>query len=658
MSHKLFIEMAKQEGWSIATRPKKLPDGSKVLEQRIIVHEGSDSEYDCPIAHPFQVHLKGYNLSPWGSEQKLLHMIAAKDLLWPQYIDTWNHWSKRRFEAHCSNYTTIVMAGGANIGKSFDMAQIALLFYLSDTKNNACVIASTTLESLENRIWGYVTKLLNEAKLILPVTYVAQRPPKILNRRTDRRTQLPDTIHGLFAVAAKTSENEEKTIANIIGRHPNKRLMVCLDECTDMPTAIINAKANLEKGGLKFQLWGIGNSNSKNDLHGSLATPAVGWDKVTPDVYAWETATEGGICLYFNPYDSPAIVEKNEKKKEKLSRIFVTSAGIADSERKYGKDSNAHWRFCLGFWRKGAEANILTSAEFLEEAQVRKYAEWSGARMLQMVAGLDPALQTGGDGCILRLGILGYTTEQAIVLDFRQASLMFKIEIEARSGVPSEIQVADRVIEILVRYGVRLSALAIDCTGLGRALAGLIQVRYKELYGIDEAPIRIHSAPARQSFQRKKDNDPNLIVSDPTELWMNIKKFIDTSQIRGLDEITIQQLVNRKVDIRNGKLIIETKKEFKARMQAAYPSLARSPDEADSAILALHAAILRYGFSPGQRLREEPVLDHWSQKMRALMMQQDVPNHPASWDQEKRLVMVPEANFSAGVEDLAPIRIR
>lgn len=321
-----------------------------IVENNTIIIE--DKVY--PILHPYKIHIKRYR-EETDPAVRLQAMRRIHDLLWPEHIITYNDWTDRRFLAHCSGYSQVVLAGGAAAGKSMDAAKIALIFWLSDPKHNACIIASTTLEALESRIWGYVAKLFGMAALPIAGLFLRSKPPKILYPG-----QI-DKIHGMFAIAIRSGE-DSNTLSTIIGRHPDKGLMMVLDESTDMPPSIVKSLPNLEQGIDTFQLWAIGNSCSRFDLHGALATPKKGWNSINPEKdYSWETMHKNGICLYFSPYDSPAITEKDPRKKAALSKFLITEEGIEEKKRVYGEGTDSYARFVLGFWQSTNMNNSCSS---------------------------------------------------------------------------------------------------------------------------------------------------------------------------------------------------------------------------------------------------------------------------------------------------------
>jgi hypothetical protein len=119
--------------------------------------------------------------------------------------------------------------------------------------------------------------------------------------------------------------------------------------------------------------------------------------------------------------------------------------------------------------------------------------------------------------------------------------------------------------------------------------------------GALESPIKIYSSRHSRSSFQTKEFDVEALSS--LELWTSLRDFIQTDQVRGLDDITIAQLVTRRIEVteKSGKQALESKAKYKMTMGSINPSLAHSPDEADAAALCLRAAILRYGFTPGQR---------------------------------------------------------
>lgn len=562
--------LIRNEGWEI------VPGGRVYARDR-----------EFPLVHPFLIHAKLYRTEK-NPESKYLSMKAMHDYLWPE--TTWHYWTERRFRAHCEGWSYVSYAGGAATTKSFDSAKIAWLFWLANPQKRTVIVASTTLESLNSRIWGYVTKLGGKIALGgLTWALMRAKPPKILWESGDKNKL--DTIHGMFAVAAQRGDSDQ-AVANWIGKHPDEGLLVILDEATDMPPQLINSFPNLEQGVETYQVMVIGNSNSKFDVHGALSTPKGGWESIDPRVNnRWETTQKNGLCLFFSCYESPAIFEKDPERREKLSKFLITSEKIDEKERTLGKDSDNFWRFVVGFWKNESTDPTVVSEKFIEEYHVRSRAEWSGLYPLAFAAGLDASFSEGGDDCILRLAVYGHDVHGNMVLDYRGDELLFRLEIKNNSPQSAEVQVADQVIRILREFRIPLGRLCIDATGQGRALGDLIRERAREL----QSPIKIYSIRTGKGTGKTSD----LIVMDTYDLWFEFRAFIQAGQIRGLDDTAAMQLTTRWLIKEGKKATLESKLAYKARMGAVMPSLARSPDEADAAALCLQSAIRALGFQAG-----------------------------------------------------------
>lgn len=620
MDNLAVIDLITKEGWTIKSKG------------RLKVVEVYGEEF--PLVHPAAIHLKIYRISQ-NPDIKYQHLKAAHDYLWPDQVITWNYWTERRFRAHCEDWRCITYAGGAACGKSYDAAKLAILFWLADPKKRAVLVMSTTMESLNSRIYGYCTRLITELSVGFPYKLYRGNNPRI------GFPDAPDNVHSIAAVAAKKGDSDA-AISSLIGRHPTRGLMVIGDECTDLPAAILSALPNLSSGVEFFQFTGIGNSLSKFDLHGALSTPKDGWRSIDPmQVNKWETTQEKGLCLLFSCYESPAIHEPDPIKKAALEKFLITQDEITAKGKLYGFNSDSFYRFVLGFWRSDSVDETVLSRKFLDEFHVQRFAEWSGVYPLQVVAGLDPAFTQGGDQCVLRLAVLGQMIDGRIVLDFRGEELIFKIRIKARDAKSAELQIADQVLEILNKYGCRIGNMCIDATGQGRALGEVIKLRANSL----ESPIKIYSVRQGSGAAQKSFD---IQVRTNFELWTEFRNFIQTDQLRGLDNTTIGQLTSRLIEVKAGKQVLETKSQFKQRMGAISPSFAHSPDEADAAALALQAAILKFGFTPGQKRDLKHSETFEMEKFYAFKLAKEV--------EERHIGAPPVADFSEDVHNLGELK--
>ena len=618
--------------------------------------------------HPFSIYAKLYRTET-NPDLKYNHMKAMHDILWPNLV--YHYWTEERFRAHCEGWNCISWAGGGGTAKSFVAAQIAILFQFANPKHRSVVVASTTLDGLDTRVWGYITSLLRKATL--PFNYeVVGKPPKILMPSEGKKGK--DTIHGMFAVSARAGDSSD-TIKNWIGKHPDEALLVIIDEAPDMPVAVVDAIPNLSLSVEHFQLIAIGNSKSKIDLHGALSTPKEGWGSVNPSIKKWETTQENGCCLFFDCYDNPSLFEADPIKKAKLEKIFLTLDKIESKKKILGENSDSFWRMIRGFWRDEASDETVVNRKFIEEFDVFSSTEWSPFRPLNIAAGLDVAFSTGGDSVILQLAYVGMDIHGQIVLDYKNTELCFKIPIEINKAKAPEIQISDYTLLILDRYKIPLSVLCVDATGQGRAVGEVIRLRLVELlsdpvkqiqelgarltfFTMQEAlksPTKIYSAGTASVKKAKESFD--VVIKSQHEMWFTFRNYIQSKQIRGLSAATAQQLTSRMVILKAGRQNLESKVEYKSRMRAINPTLAHSPDEADACALTLQSAILNFGFLPGdkQELPKSKSLDEEKfdkYKLEQLVKQQiiDSINNSAAKYNGMYMKAPPSPKFSGSLE--------
>lgn len=576
---------------------------------------------EFPLAHPASIWAKLFRESAPG-EFQYTALKKFHDYLFPDRV--WHTWLEDQFREFCTEKTIQVWAAGSGVGKSFSAAALGWCFFLADPDNTGVIVASTTLASSEARVWGYMCQFAKDLALPYPIKYQKSKPPRFLFANPRRAEtvagvsgrqgteNMDDAVHCIQAVAAKKGD-DQTAINTWIGRHPRKAMMVILDECPDMPVALVGAFPNLQAQLERFKVLGLGNSASHHDLHGILATPKDGWESVNPSMSKWETTQKDGVCLYFNPWENPAIRETDPVKRRRLLKIFPSEQQLEERKAHYGEKSTAYWRFVMGFWvPDGGASETLFTDPLMKVFEVERLAEWGGVHPLRMLAGLDPAFSSGGDTPVLRLGILGYDVAGRMTLDFRGDSLLFRLKIDPRlrdalgKAVPAEMQLAQQTIRILNQYRIPLSDLAIDSTGQGRALSEVIRLEAKSLH----QPIKIYATP-NTNAKLKKAFD--VVTKSAYDLWMAMREYIQHRQIKGLDNITLAQLTTRLVKTKNGKPILESKTEYRARMMATHAKWG-SPDEADAAALCLQVAILKYGFVQGAVIPREKV-DYWVERV-------------------------------------------
>lgn len=547
-----------------------------------------------PYTDPLNIELFLYRINYQG--QGWLHMRNAMFLLWPEKKETWHYWTQRRFQAHCAGYNTITLAGGAATGKSHDAALIAILFWLANPKERTVLVASTSLSDLQNRIWGYIQKFYTmeyNKNITLPGRlYTSQNNPKILYDKQD-------TIHGIFAVPLKPGK-DSKPSSNLIGRHPKDGFLAIIDEGTDVNPGFLDAKDNWEQGVNSFQLMVIGNSNSKFDPHGLLSKPIGGWHTVNPDTDTeWET--KNGICLYFDCYQSPAILEKDPDKKKKLGKFLFTEEKIEAAKLSRGENTPAFWRFVRGFWPEDDVIQSVLSLVICDKFHVEEKSMWDGTKSLIRIAGIDPAFHSDGDDCVFRWATLGINDVTGkMTLDFGGKKNIHYIKINDRSDEPPEYQIMNACKKLCKELGIQERNVAVDTWGAGSGFGALIEKEWsKEIMHVESSGRATDTLIASQSEERASDVYDRRV----TELWFSMRELVLGDQVRGLDTVSIEQFCTRVYETKGRKYSIEQKKDYKMRL-GKVDNHYKSPDEADAATFIIDLARQAYGLRAERTLSE------------------------------------------------------
>lgn len=582
-----------------------------------------------PYTDPLNIELYLYRINYNGEGWK--HMRNAMFLLFPDKKNTWNFWTERRFQTHCAGYNTITLAGGASCGKSHDAAIIALLFWLANPKKRTVLVASTTLADLESRIFGYIKRfftLEHNPSITMPGKLYGGNTPRILYNKND-------TTHGIFAVPIKPGE-DKKTISGLIGRHPEEGFLAVIDEATDVNPGFLDAVPNWMQGVTTFQLIVIGNSNSKFDPHGLLSKPIGGWHTVNPNTDTeWET--KNGICLYFDCYQSPAILEKDSEKKKKLGKFLFTDEKIEAAKVKYGEHTPGFWRFVRGFWAEDDLISSILTPIICDKFHVEDKCEWKGVGTLIRIAGIDPAFHSDGDDCVFRWATLGLSASGKMTLDFGGKENIHYIRIDDTIGEPPEYQIINQCRALCKKLGIHENNVAVDTWGAGSGLGALITKEWsKDVYHVESSGSPTDTLISTQSDETAKDCYDRRV----TELWFSMRELVLSDQIRGLDTISIEQFCTRTYETKLNKYKLEQKQDYKRRL-GKVDNHYKSPDEADACTFIIDLARQFYGLKAERNLSDLEKLQKHNLDLAKefdfeVMAQENTPHikieSPMNWD--------------------------
>jgi len=550
-----------------------------------------------PVLSDYEWRLNAFREDPpedVGGVGRYRHFKALSKMTWPK-LD-WHDWNERMIRA-LSRHSTVCMAGCAAAGKTFTAAHWAMIWWMADGANSSVILTSTTGKSIRRRIWPAIQYLYQNAETDKKTIALQDGfPGNMVDSKTMLQAQKGDDKHGLFAIAVREGP-VSKAVADIQGVH-SSRMLIIIDEATDTPEAIFEAMVNLRKGCFEFQVIIIGNPNSKNDPHGLCCEPKFGWNSVTVEDDEWETAgvpkwqIEPGICLRFDGTKSPNI----KLGYDKFPFLYTRRDLEARKAVPGGENSLGFWKFDRGFWAPAGYTDTVFSEPLIDQYDGRSQHVYTSKAV--EIAGLDPAFTVDGDGCILRFALLGDmpSGKQGITLRTR-----YKIPIKAGSDIT--YQIANFVIEQCMKRGMAPRQLGIDIGGGGKNVADVIERLWQP--GI----IRVDFGGAASTRPvSAQDGRPanEVYLNRVTELWYDLREFLQGEQLKGLDPTTIVELCSREWEYRGKRIALKPKDEVKKL-------LGRSPDDAD-AVAVVGAVARAFGAVPNTYTGQGKPKNIWLEK--------------------------------------------
>lgn len=468
--------------------------------------------------------------------------------------------------------------GCAGSGKSQSLGLFTLLDYIVDPTETFSLLASTTKDMLLVRSYASVTQhlgyLKTNKKFHVPFKYVAQSTSVVPEGLSDEETlNIKCKIKGV----AVQQGTEQEARSNLQGVH-TKYVRLILDELEGMRTAAMEARHNLAQAPF-FKLVGACNPESWNGLAGKFSIPKDGVNSIGLDSTEWES--QWGKVYRFDAYKSPG---KTEPEKYRFLPTDVTIDRIIKANAG-NEDAPAVWTFLRAFPPpQGAERTVITP-QMVETYRMREPCEWRNS--YEVVAALDPAFTSDGDNAVIVFAKVGQNVEGTQVICFHRKEFL---RIEASSKVPVVQQIVEQVRELCNEEGVQLENIGFDDSG-NQSVADAYEMLvgksgvYRVNFAARAPDLAVSSVNPASATGKYK----NMV----TWLYYSVLEFAQRGQVRGLFPEACDQFCNRRLGHKQRPLTLESKKDYKRRLNAG------SPDEADACAIAIGLARERLGLMPG-----------------------------------------------------------
>lgn len=550
--------------------------------------------------NPLTIELTAYRLGrtpEQGGLGKYRHLRNVIDMLWNRPGSpvkwVWTPWAERFMRAACE-HQYLGVAGCAGSGKSYAAAVLAIVEYLCSPHNTIVVLTSTTLQMARKRIWKGIVEYWNA---------VPGLPGKLVDskgtiRGFDKHGN-PWDGSGITLVPAEKSA-EKDALGQLIGIHQD-RVVLMLDEATELPESIMHAGYTNMSQNPYFVMRALGNPDSYYNLFGLFCAPEKGWASVTEADHEWKT--ERGYVIRFDAEESPNVLAGRE-----IYPWLPTKEKIDAMRMEYGEKSLSYYRMVKGFWPpEGVSSGIFSEAD-LVRGQATAPAEFVGDPV--PLAGLDLSFTSGGDRTIAYFGLLGADSEGKKILQFTDWVLLTESIMEKET--PRAFQLARQFISECAKRGVSPRNTGYDSTSGAVTFGDILAVCWGRA---DFLKINFSGAASDRTLSAN-DRTPakDRYANRMSEMWYVGAELLRSGQIRGIAPALAKELCARKYLTTDSgrKIKVESKVQYIARV-------GKSPDLADAAVILLDVARQRFGFTGNERFEASASRQKtWATQMRRL----------------------------------------
>lgn len=609
----------------------ELPDGSivKLAYGTYYRNDIPDLEIELDQIANLEPRLENSNSSEVAAARKRLkyHYKKAISLVTPSKAAGWNRWSDNILELFLSEKIHKVLWGSGNCGKSAIMAVLLYIKWRVRPHDRMVVIASRVMQDATARVFGYIKGIHAEA------------PPS-----TEHRMTLVDNsrVKGIFceiyiekeqkwitddracivSLPVKVNKKQLDIGSNLLGKHPNDRLILAFDECQELPATMAEDKIFVNwYTNKRLDVIGWGNpipvqyhAPQEWDMLFKLGAGGLALNSLKlkekeankTSTWSWKDTKVLHLSMLDSPKDDPdevnCFITRPDGTKEPRLHFLAGKDNVKVIASKISPTSASWYSQVLGF----PYIDLTGSKEetVLNPFIIRKTKEYplrwrTSDKELEWFMGVDPAVTGAGDSASIICARMGRMIDGRPGVDWMNGKVC--TEVVARENEDFTDTIINTMYEISKEYRIRLKNIAIETHGVGEVLRYAIQghiedgkwaedVQRGESYFIVNPTI---SPTERWLFKSLGAMQPaKEMVSDiTTERYVAVRCGVLTRQFFNLPEEALKQFYNRYLFMDGGrvKYKLETKKQMRERNIA-------SPNQAD-ALCNVVEIIRQRGFS-------------------------------------------------------------
>lgn len=524
-------------------------------------------------------------------------------MLWgPTQFDPRPESTRRIWDALDKNQTNLLMGAGS-MSKSFSAAVWHFLEWIRDPEYTTVKVTGPSERHLEDNLFTHLVRLHKESRIPLPGQVgrlFIGLDPRV------RKSSISGVVVPLGKKAAGrlqgVKRDRRKKEHPIFGKQ--SRLFIFLDEIANIPTGIWRDIDNLlsnasGKDGLR--ITGAFNPTDQNDEVGVRCEPPFGWPSFDPDLHFGWVSTRG-----WNIVRLDAAQCENVKTGKVIFEGLQTLEGFnLIIQNSGGNNSPGYWAMARGCFPPTGTVMSIIPPGLLD----RWKAEVIWYDTPEPCGGVDLALE-GNDAARFAKGLFGRASGvkfppslanpngRTMYFEDKRGRKILRnvLLVEQIFKLPKgdTVEMQAEIIRLCRTMKIKPEWLAVDRTGNGQGVFDLLKYNWGGgVMGVN------YSEGAGETRVMAEDTDTAKELYDRvhSELWFALRKFVEfqycfASPTLATDEL-VPQLTGRLFRSSGKKSRVETKTDYKSRHQN------KSPDDADSVTLLVHAVRKASGFIPG-----------------------------------------------------------
>lgn len=550
------------------------------------------------------------------------HYKKAIEIIWPEFAQ--HRWFDVILDAYL-NHEWIGLSGPKSSGKTACITVILLTDYYCFSSSTTVILSSTTMEGLDNRVFGELKMRHRAAKRRvewLPGNLIEGRH-RIVTDDHDEFLEGRDFRNGIMGVPIR--KGDRNAMENIVGIKNKRKRWFC-DEIQTLSSSALDGTANFMEPGADCKFMGAGNPSNIMDAHGKLCEPDSslgGWDggiDQTGKTKTWKTRFSNGCCVQLPGDDCPNM-DVPEGKPIPFP-FLMTREQMAKDAYTWGRTDWHYMMFNMGRWPRGMAENRIITRQMCINGHALEEARWASLQRKTLVC-MDAGF--GGDRCVVHRLEVGkelwqpehpgeinagaLTAQEPSTNDDRQIIERIDTQIVPIEG--SEVKDAEDQIVLWAkayceRHGVPPEHFAYE-PGMRPSLVQ----KFSKLWSHRCVVVDFGGKPSEGevSFDIPV-SCRDYYFNFNTELWYTLQLIVECQQFRGLDEETMEEACNREfMRVGGNKIKLETKIDYKKKVGF-------SPDRADALVVGIQLA-KQLGFVIKRQKPDTDVTDdRWKSKLK------------------------------------------